>query len=246
MENKITLPYPLAKAVWESLAKKGANVRRDAVGIVSCRFYSDELEMVTSLCLEDISSLNGIENLVNLKNLSIKTNTNAEGYQQNIIHSISDEDIKKIQRFSNLQYLIIENQKLIQQIDISRWSKLSVLKLVGNENLIKIFGLIENRSLGDVVIYGNKKMTSLPDLDKFIAENKNLYNTQFDVCLYSSALALNSDKGEVNENVLFKLEKELKHSRWTETTSDRTIDFSNQQMMELHNISIEEERESEE
>jgi len=239
MAEMISFNYTLAKAIWASLEKQGLEPRKDAVGIISCRFSQEELDMVTSLQLTDVTSLKGISKLKNLKYLSVSCSQRTAYTPPENLRAIESVDVFEIEKLSNLEHLTIDNQPFLYGIDISRFPKLQTLTLTRNENLEEVIGLAENRTLYELTFYSQNNISSLPGLDKFIVENPNLSELRLDVLLYPSAIGYNPVTGKINQTALDRITNDFPYAKWSESILTKTIDINNYQMGKLHSSALE-------
>lgn len=122
--NLIKLPVTLGIMVVDILKKYNIEPRKyesgPAEGMLSFLFTSEELNLITQLIIENPTRncLDGIENLKNLEELSIKTHGNTA--YNNVSTSITDKDILKISKLSKLKILKIDNQSLISWVCVDR------------------------------------------------------------------------------------------------------------------------------
>ena len=238
-QEKITLGYGLAKAVWEDLAKRGVPMRKDAVGIMDCRFTKEELAMVKTIYLADNSmGIKGISHLENLESLTIITSQRTAYTPRSQLISIEDRDVFEIEKLSKLKHLEITNQRLITSIDITNFPNLQTLTLTRNEELESIYGLGQNRSLYSLTVYDCNNLQRVADLDKFVEQNQNLDDLNLDVLMYPWAIGFNPRNGAVNQNALDKIKNDIPYATWTETISRRDIKINNYQMADMHKIAL--------
>ena len=238
-QEKIGLNYGLAKAVWKDLERRGIPMRRDAVGLIDCRFTKEELAMVRSITLADNSfGVKGISYLENLESLTITTSQRTAYTPRNQLVSIEDRDMFEIEKLSKLKHLEISNQRLITSIDITSFPNLQTLTLTRNEELESIFGLGKNRTLYDVTIYDVNNLGRIADLDKFVEQNPNLENLNLDVLMYPWAIGYNPQNGQINQNALDRINKDLPYATWTETITRRDIKINNYQMADMHKLAL--------
>lgn len=134
----IKMPMSLGIKINEILQDKiEFSPRKNKIGLLSCEFTREELELIDKLSFENPVSeeLKGVELLPNLKSLTIKSIGNTSYKQDKNIASISDKDVSCIAKCKNLEYLDIENQAKISYIDISKMEKLHFLSLNRNARI---------------------------------------------------------------------------------------------------------------
>lgn len=231
--EKIKLPYTIAREVWKSLEKQGVPARKNLAGFYDEKFTQEELDKVTVIKLVNCyESLKGISNLRNLKYLSINTTQNVDYTAKRDLNTIQDEDIWEIEKLENLEVLIINNQREIHEIDISKFKKLKSLEITRCEKLQVITGLTENRTLFELKMYATNSISEIRGLDKFIEENENLDNIELDVLYYPSAIGYKRN-GTYNQNASNKLDS-INCIKWSESVSDKSTSINNFQMKKMH------------
>lgn len=234
--NEIQLPYNLAIAVWDSLAKKGIPKRTNKLGLMTNVFTQEEINQVTHLSLVNFSSsLDGISLLTNLKNLSI-TSTGSSAYKSSKdLISITDKDLFEIEKLTNLKHLSIDNQRLITSIDVSNFKNLQSLQLTKNEELVDITGLENNKTIGSLTLYDLNNLKPIKNFDKFIANNPELFETNLDVLLFPQAIGYKHMTNTINQAAYDRIMNDIDaFSTWCETCSNKVITINNYQMKQLH------------
>lgn len=235
-ETLIKLPENLARIVWQTLNKKGVPTRTSNFGLMSTSFTPSELEQVTTLNLVNFhGSLKGLSNLPNLHSLSITTTGSPAFKSSKNLCSITDNDIFEIEKLTNLKHLSIDNQRLISQIDISRFAHLESLQLTRNQELTEIIGLANNRSISSLTLYDLNSLLPIKNFDKFITDNQELFETNLDVLLFPQAIGFKPTTRSFNQTALGKLNSDIgAFATWCETCSDKVIRINNHQITQMH------------
>lgn len=106
-------------------------------------------------------------------------------YITSIIDAETDDfiDYSDINKYENLQSLIITHNKNIRKLDVSNLKKLNTLIIVGNENLTEINGIENLKNLDRVIIVGNN-IKVFNDMRQFLINIKNVSMCKLDVNMY--------------------------------------------------------------
>lgn len=241
MENesgKVKLPVSLGLAVWKIL-KEEYNVqpRKNSLGLMDFCFTEDELRQIKKIVFIDPSpgNLAGISLLPNLQTLDIKSHGITAHLQQKDIPSISDMDIKEIQKCTSLKNLSIVNQAKVSSLDVSKLKHLQQLTVTHNQHLDEIYGMEELENLWLLECYGNNRLHGIKNLDKVIQKNQELAKLDLDVLLFPNAIGYNIRTGEYNRQVLSQIQ-DMQTTSWNESLNgNRAIKINTNQMILLHN-----------
>ncbi len=191
-------------------------------GNLSLEFSQEELDLIKELKIENPTNkcLEGIEYLKNLEVLSISTKGSTE-YDKSPC-TITDKDISKIAKLTNLKSLIINNQSAITWVDLTNLKNLEEIIITKNPNIDTIYGLDKLTKVKDFEEYGNKELYNVDHINKLI-NNNELDNIDLDVQHYNEILPSSS-----------KIQNML-NCRFVETlSSNQNIGYSYYQMLLFH------------
>lgn len=179
----IKLPMDLGLEVIKELRKKGYEPRQNNMGLLSLEFTQEELNKITELEFINprADSLAGLEHLLNLRTLRIRTTGNTAYRKENA--SISDKDITRISNATSLRHLTIENQSAITWINLDKLLELEELCIIRNTLVDEIDGLDRLKKLKDISIYGNKNLYQVKGITTLIKENE-LDSLELDLLSY--------------------------------------------------------------
>lgn len=206
MDELIKLPMYLGLEVKDKLLEKGIEPRKNNMGSLSLEFTTEELLLVTSLELQGSRRiLDGIELLPNLNRLVIETDQVPYYVAEKDRQSITDEDIEKIGKLKQLEFLGIRNQSDISYVDLTRLSNLKFLDISNNVNLRDIDGLSALQNLSLLSIYGNDQICELPELHQFIMQNDNIVDIYLDLMLFPDAVGYDFKTNTLDEEAYEKI-----------------------------------------
>lgn len=114
----------------------------------SNKAYFKYPETLNTLLINSEIPIYFLEELENLKTINICGDNDAE--QKKII------DYSELNKFRNLETLVIADNKNIETLDISSLKKLRTLVLLNNNNLENIKGLENLKKLDTIIIVGNR------------------------------------------------------------------------------------------
>jgi len=184
----VKLNIELALIIDKALQKQGYIRLKKVIDPDFSTFTEEELQMVESLELTNVSSLEGLQKLPNLKKLVI---TSPDFSKVSIDLELQDSNINTITDFSiinelkGLEELHIVNDISIFKLDISNLENLKRIRVINNPHLNEIVGLESKRKLEDIMIYGNAITTPF-DIDTYIKNTRGAKRNILDVSMYIS------------------------------------------------------------
>lgn len=225
MDDYIKLPMSFGLEISKILSTKyNIEPRKNKYGMLNLEYTKDELKLIEELTITNPArnSLDGIENLSNLKHLTIETFMN-KGYRQNkSIASISSKDINKISHLSSLETLNIINQNGINDIDLSHLINLKKIKIIENTNLVNIDGLLNLKHLSSIELYENKNLFDIKNLNKIITSNE-LSKLVLSLLYYSDSVAYDKKTLNIDMSSLNKMVSLQDNCYFIEVPSDLSI-----------------------
>lgn len=201
----IKLSARLGMEIIKILQSKNIEPLKNSQGIYSLEFTQEQLDMITELSLNAFTGgLDGIEYFTNLASLKIETyyKDKKEYIKFKNRASITDKDLIKISKLSNLKQLSIIGQTNIGYIDLSNLSNLTSLEIKGNSNLTKIDGLEKLEKIEDITIFDNNELYEIPSLNT-LTNNNDLYEANIDLFYFKDFMYKN---GKFDEKLKEKLE----------------------------------------
>lgn len=158
--------------------------------------YPNELQ---TLLMNSGAPIKYIDELKHLKTINISGD--------NCFDSVQDEiyDYEDLNKFEELETLIISNNENIEKLNISNLKKLNTLILFSNKKLKKIDGLEKLKHLKTIIIVGNK-IKQLPKLKTILENTKNCKMFKLDISLYPY---LNKDDISSSENKKLEFAEEM-------------------------------------
>lgn len=161
------------------------------LGITGNNLSKEHLSSITSLRLQGIESLEGIEYLTGLKELEICSleYSKLDSYVDITFHPY----INKIKDFSllfildKLESLTITNDLFLEYLDISNLKNLKNLTIINNPKLKEIKGLDKLEKLENVIISGNHIQTGI-DLKRYLKNTKMVNKNIIDIDFYLQAV----------------------------------------------------------
>lgn len=202
----IKLPMSFGLEISKVLSKYGIEPHRDKFDMLSLEYKMSELDKIDELVITNPARniLSGLEYLRNLKKLTIITYIDSQYRQNRSIASISNEDVKNIEKMLSLEKLEIINQNGIYNLNLSNLSNLKELNINENANLTNIEGLDKLFNLESIEIYENKNLFNIPNLNKTLKNNK-LTNIKLGLLYFGDAVAYDKDTLNIDMECLSKM-----------------------------------------
>ncbi len=147
----------------------------------------EELQQVKELELNNFNSLEDINKLPNLKNLSIKSAdynkfaTYIDLDANTLINHITNFEV--LENLVNLEKLEIINDINIEKLDLKKLINLKSLKLINNPNMEYLNNLDKLTKLEEVVIYGTNIKSNL-NFEKYFLNTYNAKTNILDINMY--------------------------------------------------------------
>lgn len=187
--DKINFSYSMAIILAKELEKKGIYKKISVFDEESCEFTMEELEMIDELTLDNVTTLEHIEYLKNLKKLTLQS-AEYSRYSEEIdirsacfINCITD--FEPIERLFNLEELTIVNDINIKKLDITNLKNLKNIKLINNPCLEELIGLDKLDNLENVMIYGTSIHSDF-DILSYIKNTQETVTNVLDVNMYQT------------------------------------------------------------
>ena len=236
MEEKIEIPKYLGLKVQKRLREK-FGIETDGIKFSRQELNQiDELEIVPPM----EGGLKGLELLTNIEKLVIISIGNT-AFQTKKIPSIVDDDINSIAKCRNLKELSIINQTKINCLDCSNLNGLTKLEIKNNRCLKSIKGLENVKTLEKIICYGNEALHRIPNLDKVILNNSDLFQTELDFLLFPDAIGYNREDNTYNFEADQKLKnlEDITKAVYIESMMKKEVNIPHSKMMQVHQRSLE-------
>lgn len=189
--------YELALILNEILYQQG---KRGHVRVYENQFQifsEEELASVTELTITNVSNIDELVYLPNLRVLRIKgINYNEMVPELDLENNININhitDFSVIEKLTNLEELVIENDLNLTTLNVSKLTELRVVELTNNINLKELKGLEYLMKLENVFICGNSIESSF-DFKSYAYNTIMCSNNVLDVSMYLSMIN-NSKEG---------------------------------------------------
>lgn len=170
-------------------------------------FTEEELNSVEDLTVTSSDSLNGIEELRNLRSLSIFGKAQVDSEVENHY-----EDISKLKLLEELSIFDVPN---IDELDLTGLDSLKKLIVVNNYNLCSISGLCDLKSLLEIVICGNN-IRRLDDAISYIDNTADARRNIIDVLLFSETFPRDSKERRYLANRVYSNHSNIKFGEMLE------------------------------
>lgn len=146
-------------------------------------YTKEELKKVTTIYLENSTSIEELLKLPNLKTLKIKSSSQDTVIDENpfTINQIADFSI--LSYLTNLEELTIVNDPTIEKIVLSPLKNLKKIKLCNNPHLKSIIGLDQLKNLKNILIYGNEKEPQINPLT-YLDNTKEAEKNYLDITMF--------------------------------------------------------------
>lgn len=160
-QGRIQLPPSLGLRIWDELKEKhGIEPRKNAMGLMDFSFSQEEIGLITKLKVHNPvrGNLQGISKLYNLQNLIITSDQAGDYTKDNMICTITDQEMDEIGQVRSLRSLSVSNQHDIWGIDLSRLENLEFLSITHCLQLEQVDGIDGLSKLFGLTCYGNRTL----------------------------------------------------------------------------------------
>lgn len=210
--EKIHFSYSLAVLLAKELEKKNVYKKVSVFDESSCAFSQEELDLIEELTLDNVSGVENLEYLRNLKKLTLKS-AEYSRYSDEVDIKASCfvnciEDFRPVEKLVNLEELTIVNDITIKTLDLTNLMKLKNLKLINNPCLEELKGLETLQNLTNVMIYGTSIHSDF-DILKYIRNTEETEVNILDVNMYLAAVKSDEEIPEIITNAVVTGESQL-------------------------------------
>lgn len=172
--------YSLAVLILHELTKHG--IRENSFSF-DATFLPSELAQIKKLTITNCDSLEGIEELSNLTDLTI-LGVNLNSFQANINNQNHISNYSYINRLPSLKTLNIAYDNTIKELDISQLNRLTSIRLFCNHNLGKITGLDSIKTLQHIIVCGCP-VRDIGDIKQYIENTRDAATNILDIHMFA-------------------------------------------------------------
>lgn len=242
----------LDRVVAAQLTKKGI-VPRKVMGLFN-DYTPEELALIEEIELVGASSLKGIENLPNIKSISVRTNTNSERRKLGLPvvfdeflpesarrASVDDNDIfKHLSKCKKLENINLSGQSKLTMFDAGDFPNLTSLKINDCKTLETITGLNKAPNLKNIEAVGNESLVNIDSLADIIETTTKHVETNLDVQLFPMAIGYKYGyHGQtINFKALENMKMDMGAHKWSEHTDVWCMDEQGNRVLDTINKTV--------